>query len=515
MAAKRIGIMDIRQVLQLKIRSLSNRKVAQSIGVHRNTINDYVRLFKSSGKSYESLHALSDQELLALFPTSGTNDKIRYEELSRYFSYFRTELKKPGCTRQVLWKEYQSKHPEGYEYTQFCEHYNRWLKQIKASGKLEHKAGDKVYIDYTGKKLSYVNKETGELIEVEVFVGILPASGYTFVQASRSQKLEDFIISMNHCLRYFGGVPNVIVPDNLKSAVTKGSKYEPVLNKTFKDFALHYGCAINPTRTYSPQDKALVEGAVKIVYQRIFYPINKMTFFSLADLNEQIKHLLKVYNDYLLSHLKISRRQQFLNIEQELLAALPTHDYQIKHYKKATVQKMGYVFLAADKNYYSVPYRYIGKKIELSYNSQSVEIHYNRERIASHKRSFRPGHYVTIKEHLSSAHQFYSSWNPEFFQKLARPLGVAVEAYIKALIEQANYPEVAYKQCLGIIHLKKVYDKNRLNNACKRGLDFHRYGFHIIKNILKNKMDLIESNIENSTKEIVQHENIRGANYYQ
>ena len=181
-----------------------------------------------------------------LFPGLGTIDNPKYGALSVYFNYFLQELKKPGCTRQVLWKEYLEKHPQGYAYTQFNEHYNRWAGQVKASGKLDHKAGDKVYVDYTGKKLSYVNKETGELIEVEVFVGILPCSGYTLVEAGPSQKLEDFIGSMNNCLRYFGGSPNAIVPDNLKSAVSKGSKYEPVLNKTFKDFALRYGSAVNP-----------------------------------------------------------------------------------------------------------------------------------------------------------------------------------------------------------------------------------------------------------------------------
>ena len=320
---------------------------------------------------------------------------------------------------------------------------------------------------------------------------------------------------MNNCLHYFGGVPQAIVPDNLKSAVTKASKYEPILNKTFKGLALHYGCAINPTRTYSPQDKALVEGAVKLVYQRIFYPMSKMTFFSLRDLNQEIKRLLQVYNDYLLSLLKVSRRQQFLTIEKDFLSVLPTEKYELRHYKKATVQKMGYVFLSQDKNYYSTPYRFIGKKVEVSYNQQIVEIHYKNERIASHSRSFRSGRYTTIKEHLSSSHNFYSSWSPAFFQKLARPHGDAVVQYVKALIEQVTYPEVAYKQCLGIIALAKTHEKGRLNNACQRGLLFHRYGYHIIKNILKNKMDIHYPELPVQPDEVTPHENIRGANYYQ
>ncbi len=515
MASKRIEIVDIRQLIQLKEQGLSNRKAAAIIGIHRNSVNPYVRLFKASGKSYKDLLLLSDQELYALFPAPVTTQKKKYEELSSRFEYFRRELKKTGCTRQVLWKAYLLQHPDGYCYTQFNEHFNRYLKRIKSSGKLDHKAGDKVYIDYTGKKLSYVDKTTGEVIEVEVFVGILPCSGYTFVEACASQKREDFIGSMNNCLRFFGGAPKAIVPDNLKSAVTKGSKYEPVLNKTFKDFALHYGTVINPTRTYSPQDKALVEGAVKLVYQRIFYPLNKMIFFSIEDLNKEIRKLLEAYNDYLLSLIKVSRRQQFLSIEQAFLSPLPSEDYEIRHYKRAKVQKMGYVFLSADKNYYSVPYRFIGKQVEVSYNRQSVEIHYNRERIASHKRSYYPARYTTIEEHLSSTHKFYSNWSPEFFQKLARPYGTAVVDYVKALIESKPYPEVAYKQCLGIFSLAKTYEKDRLNNACKRGLTFHRYGYHIIKNILDHKMDMDTQNENPSDHEITAHENIRGADYYQ
>lgn len=515
MASQRIEIMDIRQLLQLKNKGLSNRKSADIIGIHRNSVNPYVRLFDATGKSYKDLLLLSDKELYTLFPVPVTIQKKKYKALSSRFEYFRKELKKVGCTRQVLWESYRQEHCDGYAYTQFNEHFNRWLKRIKSSGKLDHKAGDKVYIDYTGKKLHYVDKPTGEIIEVEVFVGILPCSGYTFVEASISQKRESFIGSMNNCLRYFGGSPQAIVPDNLKSAVTKGSKYAPILNKTFKDFALHYGTVINPTRTYSPQDKALVEGAVKLVYQRIFYPLNKMTFFSIEDLNKEIKKLLETYNDYLLSHIKISRRQQFMDIEQPFLAPLPSGDYEIKYYKKATVQKMGYVFLSVDKNYYSVPYRFIGKRVEVSYDRQSVEVHYNRERIASHKRSYHPGRYTSIKDHLSSTHKFYTNWSPEFFQKLARPYGQAVVDYVKVLIESKNYPEIAYKQCLGIFSLGKTHKKGRLNNACKRGLSFHRYGYHIIKKILDNKMDMETENEVDTNHEIAVHENIRGAAYYQ
>ncbi len=515
MASKRIDIMDVRQIIQLKIRGESNRSISKITGIHRNTVNIYISQLEGTKQPLSALQKLSDKELGALFSSTGTIDKTRYETLSNQFEYFRKELKKPGCTRRVLWQEYLAKNPSGYGYTQFNEHLNRWFKRKKISGKLEHKAGDKVYVDYSGKKLSYVDKRTGEVIEVEVFVGILPCSGYTFVEASASQKREDFISSMNNCLRYFGGVPKAIVPDNLKSAVNKGSKYEPVLNKTFKDFSVHYGCAVNPTRTYSPQDKALVEHAVNLVYQRIFYPLSKMNFFSLADLNKEISRLLEQYNDYALSNLGVSRRQQFLSIEKSFLEALPVDNYELKYYKKATVHKTGYVFLSSDKNYYSVPYRFIGKKVEVCYSSQTVDIQYNMERIATHKRSFQPGKYTTFEDHLSSTHKFYKDWSPAFFQKLTRPYGEHAIDYVKALIDQADYPEVAYKQCLGIIALGKSHEKNRLNNACKIGLTFGRYSYRIIENILKNKMDLQAPEEESAAPlPVINHQNIRGANAF-
>lgn len=519
MAAKRIGIMDIRQIIQLKIKKCSNRKIADLTGIHRNSVNTYVQLIDATNTPYSHLSNYSDEQLLELFPSTKTNDKERYMELSAQFEYYRKELKKTGCTKLTLWKEYKKMYIDGYSRSQFNEHLNRWLKRVDGSGKLIHLAGDKLYVDYTGKMLSYVDKKSGEVIEVAVFVATLPCSGYTFVEATLSQKIPDFIGSMNRCLRFLGGVPKAIVPDNLKSAVTKASKYQATINKTFQDFALHYDCVISPARAIKPQDKALVENAVRIVYNRIFYPLNKMTFFSLYDLNKELAKYLIQYNDYLLSHIKVSRRQQFLDIEKSTLEDLPSENYELRFFKKATVQKMGFIFLNENKNYYSVPHRFIGKSVEVSYNSQSVDIHYDRQRIATHKRNLRPGKYNIIQDHLSSAHKFYSEWSPAFFEKQAAPLGDSVKQYVKVLIESKKYPEEAYKQCLGIVNLTRSYDKKRINTACKYALELSRYGYHIIEKILKNKTDLIESILpkqdENTTQNhISPHSNIRGADAF-
>lgn len=514
MAAKKVDIMELRQLLLLKEKGESNRSCEKLLGIHRNTINHYVRQFRASQLSSANLLEQDDKTLNELFPASETINTSRYGELSGYFSYFERELKKPGCTRESLWQGYLLKHPDGYGYSQFNEHFARWREKVKSSGKLIHKAGDKMYVDYTGKKLQITNKETGELTDVEVFVGILPSSQYTYVEASKSQKKEDFIASVIRCLEYFGGVPKAIVTDNLKSAVSKASKYEAVINKSLKSMAIHYRTSINPTRAYSPQDKSLVEGAVKLVYQRIFYPLSKITFFSIEALNEAIREKLTEYNNYLMKLLETSRIKQFLDIEKPFLTTLPAQPYQLKEYKKAKVQKMGYVYLHEDKNYYSVPFRYIGLTVEVQYNSEEVEIYYQSERIAAHKRNYRKGAYITKDDHLSSSHKFYQDWSPDYFLNWAKKSGTHVEAYIERLLQQASYPEIAYKQCLGVINLKSAHTDQRLDNACRMALDQPRYGYHIIKNILANKMDLHSQSPE-PEPHITKHNNIRGAEFYQ
>ena len=262
-----------------------------------------------------------------------------------------------------------------------------------------------------------------------------------------------------------GGVPKAIVSDNLKAAVSKVDKYAPQVNKTLKDFALHYGCVIAPARPYAPQDKALVEGAVKLVSQRIFYPLSKHTFFSVAQLNERIAALLEGYNDYKFSQTGSTRSQEFISIEKGHLSALPPQRYLIKSFKRLKVQKMGYVYLSDDKHYYSVPYRYIGQYTEVQYTRLTVEIFHDKQRIATHKRDVRPGKYSTHKDHLSSAHKAYSQWNLGYFQNKALSIGATVKEYITRMILERPYPEVAYKQAQGILMLVKQYPKERIASA--------------------------------------------------
>lgn len=514
MAGQRIDIMDLRQLIQLKRKGLSNRKVAQALGVSRNTVNSYVQVFTDLELSYEQLEGLSEGELAALFPQTDGKDGQRYEQLVGYFPAFSKELRKTGCTLQTLWRSYLEDHPDGYRYTQFVHYFNQWKGKTKASGILRHQAGQKLFIDFTGKTLSWVDRDTGQIQPAQVFVAILPCSQYTYVQATASQKREDLVGAVTNCKSWLGGVTKAIVGDNMKAVVAKGHKYAPMINKTLKDLALHYGCVIDPTRPYHPKDKALVEGAVQLVYQRIFYPLSGQTFYSLDELNSAIRELLGPYNDYHFHNRPTSRRQQFLEIEQPALDPLPPTPYQLRYYKRAKVQKISHIYLGVDKNYYSVPHRYVGHYVEAQYTAGVVEVFYNRERIAHHKRSRAAGTYTTIGTHMPSTHQAYSDWNPDTFARRAGRIGPYTQRYIQRLIAQYDYPEIGYKQAQGILALAKQYLPERVEAACGRAAGGHRAGYRTIANILKNNLDQTPQTELPVDNHIPDHDNIRGGNHY-
>jgi len=347
--ANTLDPMDIKQIITLHLDGLSNRKISQILGISRNTVNTYMQLFNSCKYGLKELLKLDHADFIALFPSHTTIKNARYNELMLYFEKINIARNHPGFTFLFHYNQYKQASKNPYSYTQFMEHYNRKYSKIKGSMKLEHQAGNEVFIDFAGKKLNITDKTTGEIIPVEVFITILPNSQYTYVEACKSQKREDLISCMANALSFYGGVPKAIVSDNLKSAVTRASKYEPEINRTFKDFARHYNCVINPTRSYSPQDKALVENAVQLTYQRIYYPLREMTFFSLKDLNKEIGKLLNHYNDLLFQRKEASRKELFQSIERGYLKPLPSEAYEIKQYTRAKVQKIGYVYFSPDK----------------------------------------------------------------------------------------------------------------------------------------------------------------------
>ena len=518
MSNKSITMNKVRQIIRLHTQAKGKKFISKHSGVARNTIKKYLTIYKGLRKTFEEINELSDQQLDEIFgkaPEAKEPNK-RYEQLREYFPYLDKELRKPGATREKLWKEYCEKHPEGYRYTQFCIYYRAWQRRVNPSMHMVHKAGDKMFVDFAGEKLQIVDLDTGEIKDVEVFVAILGSSQLTYVEACESQQKEDFITACENALHYFGGVPQAIVPDNLKSAVIKSCKYEPTLNEAFEDFADHYQFTILPARSYRPKDKALVEGAVKIIYTRVYskMPIELPT--SLADLNEIILTYLEAHNSVKMKGRTYSRREQFDEVEKQTLQALPVQRYEFKKQSIVTVMKNGHICLNDDKHYYSVPFKHIGRKVKITYSKSIVEIYYKYERIAFHKRLHSPYNYTTVKEHMASTHRFVSDWSAEKFIGWAESIHPDVKLFIEHILEKKQHEEQAYKSCVGVLSFVKKVGKERLINACKRALDYGHYNYKIIQTILEKGLDkYTDIEQENNQLEMPLHENIRGEEYYQ
>lgn len=505
----------IRHLLQLYIQGRSKKLISDQTGIARNTLKKYIKEFADSGLTYEDLNAISDKELEDIFIKSEAkplNNKL--ETLFNLFPKYEKELKKKGVTRIHVWTTYKAQYPDGVGRSQFNHYYCLWKKQSSPTMRMEHKAGDKMYVDFVGDRLQLVDEFTGEVKNVEVFVAILGASQLTYIEAVMTQQKEDFISACENALHYFGGVPSAIVPDNLKAAVTKSSKYEPVINETFADFAAHYNTAILPARAYKPRDKALVENAVRILYNRIYASIKKETYLSLEALNNALWKALEKHNHTNFTARAYSRRQQFEEVEKAALLPLPLLRYELRRQASATVMKNGHIHLSVDRHYYSVPYAYIGKKTTVKYNRTTVEIYHNYERIAIHARNVTAYSYSTDPEHMASTHRFVSEWSAERFLSWAECIDTSVKQYLLEILHHKKHPEQAYKSCMGILSFEKKVGRERLINACKRGLDFGLYSYKAIEKILHTGLDKeYEKLIEEGT--MPAHENIRGENYYQ
>ncbi len=504
----------VRLIIRLYTEGVSKKTISEKSGCSRNTVKKYIRQFIALEMSFEELNKLNNTSLEALFKTEEAVSNPKLEILRSYFPEMEKALKRKGITREHQWHTYISEHPDGYRVSQFKEHYNRWRKQSAGVMHIEHKAGDKMQVDYTGNRLEIVDLETGELRPVEVFVAILGASQLTYVDASLSQKKEDFIQSCENALHYFGGVPQAIITDNLKSAVIKSDKYEPTLNEAFRDFTLHYGLSALPAGPYKPRHKALVEGMVKIIYRVIYPEIRKQTYTNLADLNRDILTELDKLNNQLLKGRPYSRRMLFEETERKTLQALPLHVFEIRHKKVATVMKNNHVSLSVDKHYYSVPYEYIGKKVKLFYNQVDVEIYYHYERIARHIRDPRPFRYTTESEHLATSHRYITDWTPEGFIERAEKVGTSTRVYITKVLEKPQHAEQAYRTCQGILSLAKRVGNERLNNACAQADFFGEYSYKVIKTIIERKLDFTDLSKDDDIKTLPLHNNIRGKRYY-
>jgi transposase len=506
----------IKEVLRLHYEShLSIRRIRKSLGIGQGTVQDYLDRAQRAGIGWPLAPELDEAALeQRLFPVAHpvpTREKPPMppmEEIHR-------ELRKKGVTLLLLWREYKEKVPEGYQYSQFCHLYRQWTKKLDPSLRQEHRAGEKLFVDYAGPTVEIITPETGEIREAQIFVATLGASNYTYAEASLSQELPCWIQSHIHAFEFFGGVTEILVPDNLKSGVIRPCRYEPDLNATYREMAEHYGAVIIPARIKKPKDKPKVEAGVLNVERWVLAPLRHHTFFSLTELNEAIREKLRLLNLRPFEELEGSRKSLFESLDRPALKPLPVHryDYADWEYPKVNID----YHIEVDHHYYSVPYQLMQEKVDARLTATTVELFFKGRRVALHRRSSRKGGFTTLPEHRPKSHQKYLDWSPSRLIHWAGTIGVQTQSLVARILESRPHPEQGYRSCLGLIRLGKRYPHDRLEAACARALAHKAYSYKHVEAILKNGLDrqpVVDPASQPPTMPLIHHENIRGKEYY-
>ena len=513
MARRRLSMRNIKEVLRLKFaKKRSIREIGNSCVIGNSTVSDYIKRAENAGLAWPLPDDLDDTALEnLLFPPKSNPDPPKRQMPSMEYLY--KEKKKKSVTLQLLWHEYKEENPEGYQYSQFCELYGNWAAKLDVSLRQNHKAGEKLFIDYAGQTVPVIDASTGEIKDAQIFIATFGASNYTFAEATASQELPSWINSHVHAFEFFGGVPEILVPDNLKSGVTKPSRYEPDINPTYLDLAQHYDTTVIPARPAKPKDKAKVENAVLIVERWILAALRNHTFFSLGELNKAIAQKLSEYNNRKFQKINATRTQLFQTIDKPVLKPLPKPPYEYAEWKKARVNVDYHI--AVLKHYYSVPYQLIKKQVDVRITINTVEVLFKNRRVASHVRSYVLGSFTTLTEHMPKSHQKYLEWTPSRIINWAGENGPQTKKLITNVLDSRVHPEQAYRSCLGIMRLAKHYSPERLEAACARAIIIKAYSYKSIKSILKNGLDQQELLFDqNELTETIDHINIRGKKYY-
>lgn len=508
---------NVRSIIVLHQKGFSGRKISKEMRLSRNTVKIYLERFLSSTLTFEQLLQLDDEAFSVIaYGSCQQAPEPKKEYFISRISYFLAELKRTGVTRYLLWQEYKKEHFNGYSYSQFCDLLSEHRKTHEASMHFEHHAAEVMMVDFAGDPLSYVDKESGEIIKCPVFVAVLPYSGYSFAVALSDSRQPNVVKALNACLVYFGGVPQSVKCDNMKTAVSKSSRYEPVFTEVITQWALHNNTALLAARVRKPKDKASVENEVKLVYQRIYAPLRDKVFFSLGELNNHIVDGLKEHHQKPFQKKDDSRLQCFNHYEKQLLQPLPQEAFVISHATKAKVQKSYHILLNEDRHYYSVPFSFIGKTVNAVYDTDTVEIYYEHKRIALHTRSYKPHGFTTIKEHMPESHRRYSEqkgWTPDYFLQQALSIGHCTHLYIDQVLKSKSFTEQTYNACLGIMRLAKSYSPERIEAACRRALNGQTYTYTTINNILIHNLDTLPTE-ELLLFKIPEHNNLRGPEAY-
>jgi transposase len=509
-ARRELTMRQLRQMLRLHHDGVSAREIARTLGVARSTIQDNIARAHAAGIGWPLATEWSDDVLEErLFARSGVKPgRRRYSEPD--WASLSRELKRPGVNLMVLWEEYRESHPTGY--ARFCDLYREFERRLSPVMRQHHVAGDKVFVDYSGKKIAIVDPRTGEIRDAEIFVAVAGASNYTFAEATWTQALPDWIGAHVHMFRFFQGAPRLLIPDNLKSGVHKASFYDPEINRSYAMMAAHYGVGILPARPYRPRDKAKVEAGVRFAQTYILGRLRHQTLFSLADANSAIALVLERMNGHVMRRLGLSRSDLFASVERPALRPLPATDYEFAEWRLTRVG-IDYHVEAYDF-YYSVPHALIRAQVDLRITSRIIEVFHRGQRVAVHERRYGGRRHGTDPDHMPSAHRRYAEWSPSRFQRWARSIGPNTEALVIAVLTNRPHPEQGFRTCLGVLRLFRGIAPARAEAVADRALAIGALTYKSVASILANNLDRASSPADAESSSVIEHQNLRGPGYF-
>jgi transposase len=505
----------VKEVLRLSAAGLSQRQIARSLQLSHGVVGKYQAAAQRAGLSWPLPAELDEPTLSKRLWQQAAHSTANHQRRHALpdFAAIHAQLKEKGVTRLLLWEEYRAAQPDGYSYTQFCFHYQQWQAHLKLVMRQTHRAGEKLFVDYAGPTVPIVNSVTGELREAQIFVAVLGASNYTYAEATLTQGLADWIGAHTRAFSFFGGVPALVVPDNLRSGVQKACRYEPLLNTSYNQMLAHYDTAALPARPYKPRDKAKVEVAVQVVERWILARLRHRTFFSLFELNLAIRELLSALNERPFKKLPGSRSSQFAALDQPALRPLPAQAYEYAEWRTARVSLDYHV--EVDKHYYSVPHSLLRQQLDVRLTEKTVELFHRGQRVAAHVRSRRQGSHSTNTEHMPKAHRAHLEWTPGRLLNWAVAVGPHTRDLVKHLLWTRPHPEMGYRSCLGLLNLGKRFGPERLEAACQRALMLGSPSRRSVLSLLQNGLDQLPLPEATTAQRSLTHENIRGPGYYQ
>ena len=518
MPRERLPMRKIRDVLRLNAGGLSKRRIAAGLNIGRTAVGDYIKRAGRAGLGWPLPEGLGEDDLeRLLFPPAPVVSGQGRPPPD--WPLLHRELKRSGVTLSLLWEEYRAVHPDGYGYSRFCELYRAWKGRLDVTMRQTHLAGEKLFVDYAGATAEVIDGLTGEVREAQIFVATLGASSYTYAEATWTQTLANWIGSHSRAFAYFGGVPAQLVPDNLKSGVSRACLHDPEINRTYADLAAHYDTAVLPARPARPRDKAKVEVGVQVVERRILARLRNRRFFSLAELNQAIRELLEELNGRETKHLGASRRQLFEELDRPALKPLPAQAYEYAEWKQ---RRAGLDYhVEVEKHYYSVPHGLAKQKLWARITERTVEVFHKGKRVAAHMRGSGNRRHTTVAEHMPSSHRRYASWTLERIRREAAANGANTGALIEHILATRPHPEQGFRTSIGILRLAKSHGPERLEAACDRALEIGARSYSSLASILKNNLDHRKSRptappttANGSPDPAVDHANIRGPHYF-